>query len=62
MSFARFLTWLVALAATGSGALVTVRYGFGESDWGTDAFWSVVGAALMTRTVHDSLIEMWSKP
>lgn len=62
MSFARFLTWLVALAVTGGASLVVVRYGFGESSWGSDAVWTVLGAVLITRAVHDALVEMWSKP
>src|SRR6185312_11134568 len=62
VSFARFLTWLVALVLTCGAALVVVRYGFGNSDWGSDAVWAVVGATLITRPVHDALVEMWSKP
>jgi hypothetical protein len=61
MSFARFLAWLVALAVTGGVSLIAVRYGWNEPDWGTDAFWSAAGAVLFTRTVHNALVEMWSR-
>ncbi len=62
MSFARFLTWLTALALTAGASLVVVRYAFSEPSWGNDAFGMLLGSVLFTREVYDKLIEMWTRP
>lgn len=62
MSFARFLTWLIALTVTGGATFVIARYGFSDVSWGVDAVWAVFGAIFFTRKVHEALIDMWSRP
>lgn len=62
MSFTRFLTWLLAVALVGGASILIARYAFDDPTWGTDAVWAVVGTTFFTRKVHESLLDMWSRP
>lgn len=57
----RALAWLTALLLTAGASLVVARYAFGDSGWGGDAVWAILGAIIWTRTIYDKLIEMWRR-
>lgn len=61
MSFARFVTWLMAVLLAAGGALIAARYGFDLSKWGDDAFYMLLSAIFFTRSIQDALEDMWAR-
>lgn len=58
----RAIAWATALTLTTTAAVIVDRYALGDNDWGSNSVLAVVATTLFTRTVHQKLIDMWSKP